>query len=543
MRELTFFTTSTTKLAHARYLAERYPIRVQGFRQRTYHADYVEPRLRSRTEILEGSYKSALGQLTKAGYSEASHPFILEDTSVRIDALSREGEEIPGVDIKHWMQDQTFERLNDQLLAAGNLRDATVRSDVLLHVPSSLRAAWGVNETYIVFTGEQKGTIVEEVTQFEPNLVYPWLDNVSFNKWFRPHGCDAPLGSLPIEIADEVDFRRKAFEKLFQFLKQRHFFASFPAKQLSLQLERKPNFVLCGYPCAGKTTASQHLARSFGYLHVEASDFMHLSYLYRHGYRGPVPIGDFAESALRQKPTIAAERVVEYISQNLDDPVVISGFRAPEEIAYLEKEMAFYGKEFLVRFITADELVRFNRLRLRARPGDAANVDEFRHRDLQQTRMGLGNIKNMAHSKNISNNGALADFLNEFDRYISDEEAHDIDVATAITSIALLTDMSLQEAILITLLSVWDSSESRKFFTTTEIAGLIAAVFPAMHPKHKDNVSRYFNQDFYAFFEISSAASSAKRRYRLSNTGYGMALRALRSALRDTIAQADAATF
>jgi hypothetical protein len=56
---------------------------------------------------------------------------------------------------------------------------------------------------------------------------------------------------------------------------------------------------------------------------------MHLSYLYRHGYKGPVQIGDFAEEALAQKPAIAAEKVAEYVSDDLYSPIVVSGFRSP----------------------------------------------------------------------------------------------------------------------------------------------------------------------------------------------------------------------
>ncbi|MET4072400.1 hypothetical protein ABID58_007229 [Bradyrhizobium sp. S3.2.6] len=60
----------------------------------------------------------------------------------------------------------------------------------------------------------------------------------------------------------------------------------------------------------------------------------------------------------------------------------------------------------------------------------------------------------------------------------------------------------------------------------------IQATFLNAPPKHKDNVSRYFNQDFYAYYEIAGEQSDAKRRYRLSNTGYGMAIRSLRTLLR-----------
>jgi inosine/xanthosine triphosphate pyrophosphatase family protein/dephospho-CoA kinase len=394
MRELTFFTTNHTKLAHARYIAEGWKIRIKGFRQRTYHADYTEPRLASRQDILRESYESAREQLDKAGFSEASHPFVLEDTSVRIDALSNAQEEVPGVDVKYWMEGRTFASLDTILRGAGNDRRATVRSDVLLHVPSSTRSAWGVEANYLVFTGEQRGTIVEAEYLYNSNLVYPWLDNRSFNKWFVPEGVDKPVGSLPIEIADTVDFRRKSFEPLFGFLEKRRYFVIPTAQfQLQLQLDRKPNIILCGYTCSGKTTASQHLARRFGYMHIEASDFMHLAYYYRHGYRGPTAIGDFAESALAQKPTIASEKVVEYILDHLGEPIVISGFRAPAEIESLENAMTFYGKKFVRRFVRADETIRFARARSRARPGDALTIEQFRARDLQQRRIGLHAIE------------------------------------------------------------------------------------------------------------------------------------------------------
>src|ERR1700722_15687227 len=101
MRDLTFFTSNATKLAHARYIAEGWPIRIKGFRQRTYHANYHEPRLSSREELLEASYRSAIEQCAKAGISTEVHPFILEDTTVRIEALSSPAKEVPGLDVKY----------------------------------------------------------------------------------------------------------------------------------------------------------------------------------------------------------------------------------------------------------------------------------------------------------------------------------------------------------------------------------------------------------------------------------------------------------
>ena len=527
MRELTFFTSNQTKLAHARYIAEDRQIRIKGFRQRTYHADYNEPRLHSRAEILKHSYMSALTQFGKARLPAASHAFILEDTSVRINALSDATHEIPGVDIKYWMAGRTFESVDSMLKDAGNNRDVSVRSDILLHIPENFAKNWGVEEQYLVFTSEQRGHLVDSEQVFDSNPVYPWLDNRSFNKWFVPDGCDVPFGALPIERANQVDFRRRAFEQLFDFLELHHYFSA-PRIQLALPLDSKPNILLCGYTCSGKTTASQYLARRFGYLHVEASDFMHLSYYYRHGFRGQTPIGDFAERALAEKPTIAAERVVEYMLENLEEPLVISGFRSPSEVTYLDQMMGDYGKRFLYRFVEADEAERFARLRARARPGDNLNQQEFHERDLQQQRMGLDAIRQLEVVKMLDNQGSITKYHENIDILLGDAKYEAVDITTSLSYLTGVIEVGLQDAILIALLRVWKEDETRLFYTTTEIASLITHAFPAIHPKHKDNVSRYFNQDFYAYYEIAERTDATARKYRLSNTGYGRAILVLR---------------
>ena len=531
MPEIIFFTSNTTKLAHARYIAVGRHIQIKGFRQRTYHADYNEPRLKSRAELLEESYRSAAQQCERAGISLDTHAFILEDTSVRIDALSKAGVDYPGLDIKFWMQDKTFDSLDRELKLSDNVRTASVRSDLLLHVPKAFKALWGAHKDYIVFIGEQRGAIIEKEMQFASNLVFPWLDNVSFNKWFKPEGYDQPFGSLDIACADRVDFRRKSFDKLFTFLDSKRYITR-PAKQFEIPLDQNPNIILCGYTCAGKTTASQHLARSYGYLHIEASDFMHLSYFYRHGYRGPNDIGDFAEQALVLKPDIAAEKICEYLEEYLSWPIVISGFRSPIEIEFLTNYMTPRGKRFQTIFITAEENMRFQRRGTRMRPGDDITIEAFRARDNQQRRMGLDLICNGDKTELISNNGTLAEYLHVIDLQIGLDLRDEIDISMALERTGRLNDVKLEEAILIALLSVWSDNEARPFLSTTEIARTIRKVFSNIQPKHKDNVSRYFNQDFYAYYEIGAVNTSTKRRYRLSNTGYGMAVRTLRDLIR-----------
>lgn len=528
MRELTFFTSNVTKLAHARYIAEGYSLRIKGFRQRTYHANYDEPRLSSRALLLDASYRSALRQCTKAGIAIDSHPFILEDTSVNIHSLSADGREIPGLDVKFWMQGQTFNALDASLKERGNNRSATVRSDVLLHVPKNFKALWGIDDDYIIFVGEQLGRVVEQESQFDANLVYPWLDNESFNKWFQPNGTHRPFGALAISQANSVDFRRKSFGQLFNFLLQKNYLLA-ERRQLELELDRKPNLALSGYTCAGKTTASQHLARKFGYLHIEASDFMYLNYYYRHDYKGPLSIGDFAEQALAQKPEIAAEKVAEYIANNLASTFVISGFRAPEEVEFLRNALAMHGKSFEVIFIDSCEATRFKRLKTRMRPGDDISMQQFLGRDDQQRRMGLQRLLRHRLVKSIDNSGTIEDYLQSIEAAVGRAHEDEINVHAVIAKLGAVHDVKLEDAILIALLGAWKEDETRPFFSTTQIAQMINSTFTNASPKHKDNVSRYFNQDFYAYYEITDSGSSHRRRYRLSNTGYGMAIRALRT--------------
>lgn len=142
--------------------------------------------------------------------------------------------------------------------------------------------------------------------------------------------------------------------------------------------------------------------------------------------------------------------------------------------------------------------------------------------------MGLADMHGLAGMLALSNDGTLDAFLELVNQIVGKERGSAIDIASGLASIASIADVGLQDAILLALLSVWQNDESRRFYTTTEISVLISTVFKRIRPKHKDNVSRYFNQDFYAFYEISSSGTGT-RIYRLSNTGYGMAVSALRS--------------
>lgn len=529
MLDLIFLTSNIIKIAHARYVFSRLPIRVIGFRQRTYHANYFEPRGSSREELLEVSYRSALEQCRKAGIATNSHFFMLEDTSVRIDALSTSWQDVPGLEIKYWMEEISFSELDSALRIAGNDRRAYVRSDVLLHIPESYKLELGVTEDYCIFTGRQDGYVVDTEIEFDSNVVFPWLDNRTFNKWFRPSDFKLPLGALDIREADRVDFRRKALEEMFTFLYDGTVMERAPV-QIELPLDDDINLILCGYTCAGKTTASQYLARVYGYLHIEASDFMHLSYYHRHGYQPNISIGDFAEQALAEMPHIVAENVAEYILEEESAPVVVSGFRSIAEIVWLRDYLSFAGKRFRVVFVEAEQEERFARMRLRNRTGDGVSFEDFRRKDEQQRRMGLEEIGEASGIEIWKNDETVGSYLKYVDSQIVVECLEDSEIERAIGGLSSIANVKLEDAILIALLSVWTMDETRECFSTSEIASMInKKIFRNIQPKHRENVHRYFNQDFYAYYEIDTRSRGKVRVYRLSNTGYGRALRALRN--------------
>ncbi|MEM8986678.1 MAG: non-canonical purine NTP pyrophosphatase [Pseudomonadota bacterium] len=536
MFKLIFLTSSQTKLAHARHLGEAFDIEIEGFRQKTYHANYNEPRIDSREELLDQSYKSAIEQCKKGKIPVETRFFILEDTSVRIDALSTEDMEFPGLDVKFWMQQTSFDELNKALEEAEGNRRVSVRSDIVLHIPEKHKRAWKLERNYLVFTGIQHGYIAKREPSFDGNLVYPWLDNQSFNKWFVPEGFSSVLGALSIDDADKVDFRAASFRKLVDFLRMHGFIPKAlptedpPSQQLSMEFNRHPIVIFCGYTCAGKTTASQHLADQFGFVHVEASDFMYLSYYMRHGFDGAGSIGDFAEDALIERPQIAAELIARHLRDKTTRPIVVSGFRAQTEVDWLMDHFSATGRPFKVVFVHANQDLRYSRLNRRMREGDDVTFEKFQARDDQQTRMGLLDIEQDDRTDALENEGSLEAFYARVDQYVGQENVPVAHASVLMEKMAELTDVKLETAILITLLHLSDPDETRPYFTTTEIARHIQGVFPNIKPmKHKDNVSRYFNQDYYAYYEVAHNADDDKRRFRLSNTGLGSALEALRS--------------
>ncbi|WP_019865856.1 non-canonical purine NTP pyrophosphatase [Methylovulum miyakonense] len=511
MFEIVFFTSSKIKLSHARHLCRDYNVKVTSFREKTFHANYIEPRIYDREELLKQSYEDALQRWQKAVSKGENRLFFIEDTSVTIDALSIE-RETPGLDVKYWMEETDFANLDQQLKALGNNRKATVRSDVVLHLSPELRKATE-DKNYLCFVSSVSGQVVDVEQSFDTNPMYPWLDNKTFNKWFMPDGCSLPVSLLAIEEADKHDFRANAFQQMLAFLEQHKIITrrTTPVVQSSLDSEESL-FIICGPTCSGKSTLAEHLADNYGYYHIEASDFMYLSYYQRHGVASSVSIGDFAEQALHDQPEIVADQILENIEKNQIAPIVVTGFRSPLEVEWFRHYYAGSYRIVIV-YIMADAELRFKRALLRQREDQLDSREKFDKRDAQQASMGLLELEERFKSDLIENNGSLEELFSYFEKnYLKNHQKNPINNQTE-----QLKGRKLENLILMTLAK---QLPNRGYFTTTEIAHLMNQ-FLEDQPKSKNNISRYFNQRFYPYFEIK--VIDGKRKYRLSNTGHGKA--------------------
>lgn len=151
-------------------------------------------------------------------------------------------------------------------------------------------------------------------------------------------------------------------------------------------------FIVCGPSCAGKTTLAEYLAERYGYYHIEASDFMYLSYYQRHDVSLVTDIGNFAEQALRDQSEIVAEQALQNIQQSKPVPVIVTGFRSAAEIEWFRDHyMGKYPVEIV--YVTADQAIRSARSLIRQREGEAENWEAFVRRDTQQAAMGLTELE------------------------------------------------------------------------------------------------------------------------------------------------------
>lgn len=383
---LFFYTTSQDKFAQAQLAFQRAGLSVTEFKSRD--EPYRENESGTSAELLH----RATEEICQTVPTAEGSLFFVEDTSLRIDALSSETIEVPGLWVKQWFAETSFEELDARLRKKGNNRQATVKSDIALHIPNLALPVY--------FHGETHGCVSEAAPTFGANREHPWLRPDTFNGWFVPDGADRPLGAMTLEESWRHDFRSRALMQLIDRMEEYAAILNLPTRGSvrrargprvagpSLFSVNRPALLVIGPTCAGKTTFGERAAREGTtgerVIHIEASEVVRT---FNGGPRdGETPF-DFALRVLgKHGPDVAARRIVdEYYGADLEDGFVITGFRTIEELLYLKSKFP----ETRVLYIDAPAKTRYDRYVQRRRSADALSLDEFRGLDEDQASFGL----------------------------------------------------------------------------------------------------------------------------------------------------------
>lgn len=341
--------------------------------------------------------------------------FFVEDTSICIDALSTDGQEVPGLRAKEWFASTEFEALDAELRSVGN-RQASVRSDIALHVPK-------IAPVFVY--GETEGRVAEVPPDFSTNSSHPWLTPDTFNGWFVPAGADRPLGAMSFDESLEHDFRVRALLKLVDKLTEYTAILnlSTPAYEHVVRIDQvqeeqsdlfgppsgKSVFAVIGPTCAGKTEFGKQAEALENGRHVEASAVLRdLKTAHHDAMEG----FELAEQLLTDMgPDVVAREIVDRLLPYFhEDMVVITGFRTIEEIVYLKQR----HKEARVIFLSADRRTRYQRQIQRARKGFAETAEEFRKKDKEQESFGLLSVGSDLADDVMDNDGTSDQTLQLF---------------------------------------------------------------------------------------------------------------------------------
>jgi dephospho-CoA kinase/inosine/xanthosine triphosphate pyrophosphatase family protein len=413
-----FYTSNADKLLQAKLMFMRhgYPLRHYSGRREPYDEDYSLG-----TELLLGR---AIEQVN-AEFGVRSI-FFVEDTSLRIEALSEGLADYPGLAVKEWFSSASFDSLDRQLQEKGNDRRVVVKSDIALYLPALSRK--------VFFHSETAGRVATSAPTFSPSPQYPWLTPDTFNGWFIPEGTTRRLGEMEFEESLAFDFRAKSLSALISRLEElnsalnltpnfyiirRPVSPPIAEQQLLfkelLMLEAKPSQVLVviGHKCTGKTTLSDHLIARDDVMVFEASSVLRSL---ASDADEPVESADDAYKFLSDHGLdCVAHTIAKYAERSSAALNVITGLRTVEEVLLIVERFPHTR----IVFVESDVRTRFERHVRRARDRDVKTFVDFKKQDEQQARFGVLRVPTEIATHVIRNDGTLEQYKNRIDSLIT----------------------------------------------------------------------------------------------------------------------------
>ncbi len=408
-----FYTSNADKLIQARLVFMRSGYQLSHYRshQEPYDEDY--------SLDTKGLLGKALQQVS--GDFERRSVIFVEDTSVRIEALSDEID-YPGIRVKEWFTDTSFEELDRQISLRGGDRRCIVKSDIALRLPSLSRPMF--------FHGETKGRVAADPPTFSASLQYPWLTPDTFNGWFIPEGSNRRLGEMEFEESLAFDFRAKALTSLIERLEEMNAVLNLgrsshivrqPSngtaaieRQLSLlPADRRDVLIVMGHKCAGKSTFSDFLTGNYrGVFALEGSTLLR-----QIAAEEGSQVSSSAEAItfLEQRNwNVVAKRAADYIARENVDLNVVTGMRTVEEVLYLRSILP--GARTVL--VEADARTRFERHLKRARSDDARTFKEFLSLDEEQMQFGALRVAHEIADVVIRNDSDLSSYWRRIDELV-----------------------------------------------------------------------------------------------------------------------------
>jgi inosine/xanthosine triphosphate pyrophosphatase family protein/dephospho-CoA kinase len=409
--EVFFYTSNLPKFLHARTVFQRVGLLLGHFKSKSdpYSEDYSGSKEQLLARAID-EIRNSVG---------ANSLFFVEDTSLKIEALSDTISDFPGLAVKEWFARTSFDELDSQLRKLNRGRDAVVHSCIALHVPKLSHPVY--------FEGYTQGTVAESPPTFEENVQYPWLTPNSFNGWFIPKDSNKRLGEMSFEESWGYDFRTKALVKLIDSLEEYQAILNLPSRAYSRALRteaseqvplfpasNKPVFVVVGHTCAGKTTFGDYASAKHGLRFMEASSIVRT---FKSGLdNGSLDPFEFASKVLEEKgPDAVAIRIVQLYSKEYQPGLVITGFRTIEEVEYIKKHFP----QCKIVWIEASERTRYERCLARGRDSLAKTPQEFRKLDSQQSKFGLLRVAKEFADIRIINEGDIKNYNKQIDAVIT----------------------------------------------------------------------------------------------------------------------------
>ena len=295
-------------------------------------------------------------------------------------------------------------------------------------------------------------------------------------------------------------------------------------------LDYKESLFLCGYPCAGKTTAGRYLAERYGFYHIEASDFLYTHYYRRIGLDSTVEISEFAECSLSTEPYLVPEGILAHLHDVFGVGIVISGLRSMREIEWLNSRRPQENRHFKVFFVSADKAGRFRRMSNRKCLKGHVSVKQFEESERIQDRLGVVTICQSDGVTKWFNNGTIASFFGHIDDVMKNRNRRPICKNDLWSTKQLQPESSLENAVLGCLFDAGSRNSLDCFFTTIDIVSMLLEREFSSTCKNvlTDDVNEYFESRYRPYFRITRERKSTSKAYRLSGTGYSRVLGLIR---------------